>query len=211
MDTYNTFDTLCSTWKEASFEGPKKDNESVDLLLSNLLEDIWLQCERLFKQSEMPAAHMKFATDHFCLHVMNQLISTHNELYDIRRKSQETLCQETCTDKALSNQDISKMSIEHEKNSIQLVSPGHSHQNQPSSKCLDKHSKEGSDHGSNKIEITGNVPLGHRSIILKPFKYKSKKALPFFLDERNSRFSLLRFFPKRIRPSYHAKKGFALG
>jgi hypothetical protein len=212
-----TFDTLCSTWRETPFEGP---NDTVDLLLNNLLEDIWLQCERLFKQSAMPAVHMKFATDHFCLHVMNQLISTHNRLYDIRRKSQETLCQETCTDKALSmhdftevsNQDISKMSqpIEHEKNSRQLVSPDHSYQNQQSSKCLDQlGTKEGSDHGSNKIEITGNIPLGHRSIILKPFRYKSKMALPSFLDERNSRFSILRFLPKRISPSY-AKKGFAL-
>jgi hypothetical protein len=236
MDTCgrNTFDTLCSTWRDqlkTPFEGPhiKKDNDTVDLLLSNLLEDIWLQCERLFKQSEISAANMKFTTDNFCLHVMNQLISTHNQLYDIKRKSQKNaaLCQETlynityCTDKTLSihgftelsNQDVSKMPIEHEKNSRQLVRPGHFylHQNHQSSKCLDENSaKEDSEHGSNKIEITGNIPMSHRLVILKPVKYKSKNALPFFLDERNSSFSVLRLLPKRIRPSNYAKKGFAL-
>ncbi|KAI8882879.1 hypothetical protein K501DRAFT_315315 [Backusella circina FSU 941] len=99
-NSHNTFDTLCSTWRDQLEITPLKTtsnqkvnvNDSVDLLLSNLLEDIWSQCERLFKQSEISAANMKFTTDNFCLHVMNQLISTQNKLYTIRRrKSQENM------------------------------------------------------------------------------------------------------------------------
>jgi hypothetical protein len=73
--------------------------------------------------------------------------------------------------------------------------------------------EEDPEQGSSKIggKKTESIPMGHRSVIIKPIKYKSKKALPlFFLAERNSSFSILRFLPKRIRPSY-TKKGFALG